>query len=1387
MDSEAAATTQNRTPSPWSTIAPPPLLSPEAGDPCSACFTSSSSSEGECFLSGEDEPDFETASERPLATEPDEEAVPEDDFGVPAEPEDWLPSGLSRDDVLPEEQAVAMPEAGLLGDDGGVADADEEAPPAQLVAVEPLPPPNPGLVGGGDGVLEEDGHDDDDKESVAVVTRVSEDVGRGLGAEGPDGARGGNADMKVNPDGFLSEVNSENFLPESPVGDEVVKDADASAELSHSMGSGAAAAAAAGVEKDVLQDNGEDEHVSLGGGNVEGAFPVAETVVGDLDAAKPQSSFGVISEAEEKPASDEEPEKGTAVQVAVDLKPEEESKVAIEESGAQCVAGSDDDHEIITNVSTVEGQGLQPSEAKENIEYTKEEEERSVDSSEMKERFRDVKKEELPEVTDVSLDSGEAEYSVQQLNHLHTTEIVPSEPKGVSAEPQVNSNPGECMSDANVADASSVRDVELPSLLAADSKNEQTGPDNELPMVSKVNDIAAPDPDIKHSDDGSEAAAGEDHIGLIEGGGEGEEEEEEACFDGPAKAAILGSSETAKQIITELDGGSSCASSGLGSSRGYANQADGQIVSDSDEDVDTDEEGEGKELFDSAALAALLKAATGASADGTITISAADATRTFSIDRPAGLGSSVSSLKPAPARTIRPNLFSPSDLQMAGEPENNMDEEEKKLQEKVEQIRVKFLRLVHRLGHSPEDRVAAQVLYRLTLAEGIRRGRQIGRAFSLENAKRKALQLEEDGNEPLNFSCNILVLGKTGVGKSATINSLFGEEKVHTNAFAPATSSVKEIVGVVDGIKIHVSDTPGLRPSVMDQTVNKRILTSIKKYTKKCPPDIVLYVDRLDTQTWDFNDLPLLRSITSILGSSIWFNAIVALTHASSAPPDGPSGSPISYEVFVDQRSRIVQHAIRQAAGDMRLMNPVALVENHPSCRKNRGGERVLPNGLNWRTQMLLLCYSSKILSEANSLLKLQEPSPGKLFGFRVRSPPLPFLLSSLLQSRAHPKLAADHGGDNGDSDIDLGDLSDSDQEEEEDEYDQLPPFKPLRKAQVAKLTKEQRNAYFDEYDYRVKLLQKKQLKEELRRSKEMKNRRKAGWDESSFGDVADDYDQDGAPATIPVPLPDMVLPPSFDCDSPAYRYRFLEPTSQLLVRPVLDSQGWDHDCGYDGVSLEENLPLVGKFPAGVSVQITKDKKEFNIHLDSSIAAKHGESGSTLAGFDIQTVGKQLAYILRSETKFKNLKKNKIATGISVTFLGENIATGLKVEDQLLIGKRLGLVASGGAVRAQGDVAYGANLDMRLRDKDFPIGQDLSTLGLSLMRWRRDLALGANLQSQFSIGRSSKMAVRVGLNNKLSGQITVRTSTSEQLQIALMGILPIAISIYRSIWSGESD
>ncbi|KAL5066510.1 hypothetical protein RYX36_028247 [Vicia faba] len=741
--------------------------------------------------------------------------------------------------------------------------------------------------------------------------------------------------------------------------------------------------------------------------------------------------------------------------------------------------------------------------------------------------------------------------------------------------------------------------------------------------------------------------------------------------------------------------------------------------------------------------------------------------------RPAGLGSAAPLLEPAARVVQEPRVnYMVSNTQPRKLEDSSIGEAEEydETREKLQMIRVKFLRLANRLGQTPHNVVVAQVLYRLGLAEQLR-GRNGGRvgAFSFDRASAMAEQLESVGQEPLDFSCTIMVLGKTGVGKSATINSIFDEVKFNTDAFRTGTKKVQDVVGTVQGIKVRVIDTPGLLPSWSDQRYNEKILLSVKRFIKKTPPDIVLYLDRLDMQSRDLSDMPLLRTITDVFGPSIWFNAIVGLTHAASAPPEGPNGTPSSYDMFVTQRSHIVQQAIRQAAGDMRLMNPISLVENHSACRTNTAGQRVLPNGQVWKPHLLLLSFASKILAEANALLKLQDSTPEKPYTARARMQPLPYLLSSLLQSRPQLKLPEEQFSDEDNLDDDLDEPSDSGDETDPDD---LPPFKPLTKAQIRSLSRAQKKAYLDEVEYREKLFMKKQLKYEKKQRKMMKEMAE------SAKDLPNDYDQNleeesGGAASVPVPMPDMSLPASFDSDTPTHRYRFLDSSNQWLVRPVLETHGWDHDVGYEGLNVERLFVLKDKIPFSFSGQVTKDKKDASVQMEMASSVKYGEGKATSLGFDMQTVGKDLAYTLRSETKFCKFRRNKGTAGLSFTLLGDSLSAGIKVEDKLIANKRFQLVIAGGAMTGRDDVAYGGSLEAQLRDKNHPLGRSLSTLGLSVMDWHGDLAVGCNLQSQTPIGRYTNLVVRGNLNNRGAGQISIRLNSSEQLQIALIGLIPL--------------
>ncbi|XP_058758253.1 translocase of chloroplast 159, chloroplastic [Vicia villosa] len=344
------------------------------------------------------------------------------------------------------------------------------------------------------------------------------------------------------------------------------------------------------------------------------------------------------------------------------------------------------------------------------------------------------------------------------------------------------------------------------------------------------------------------------------------------------------------------------------------------------------------------------------------------------------------------------------DAQAGFQFQHDISENEKGKIHEIHTISVKFLRLVQRINFSLEDSLVSKVLCRLVADIG-RRSHQ---EFVIRSAKVLAKKLEEDFQDDLDFSLNILVLGKSGVGKSATINSIFGDKVVMTDAFEPATTSVREVSGTVDRVKIRILDTPGLRAPMNEQAFNRKILSSVKRYMKKFPLDVILYVDRVDIQTADLDDIPILRSITNSLGPSIWQHAILTLTHAASTPLDGPSGSPLSYEVFVSQKSHPVQQSIIKVVGDQcqlspSFMCPVSLVENHPLCGKYVSEDSLLPNGLRWRSQLLALCFSQKTLSQVSSVsIPCTLLDQWKHFLFQDYSQPLCHLSSCLLQSPTH-------------------------------------------------------------------------------------------------------------------------------------------------------------------------------------------------------------------------------------------------------------------------------------------------------------------------------------------------------------------------------------------------
>lgn len=697
--------------------------------------------------------------------------------------------------------------------------------------------------------------------------------------------------------------------------------------------------------------------------------------------------------------------------------------------------------------------------------------------------------------------------------------------------------------------------------------------------------------------------------------------------------------------------------------------------------------------------------------------------------------------------------------------QQNINERRKDPLAKIEDLQVKFFRLLERLGQSQENFLAAKVLHRMHTATLIRTGESDAKRVNLSISRARAIasQQEAIGVPQVEFSCRILVLGKTGVGKSATINSIFDQAKAATDAFRPATNCIQEVVGTVSGFKLTVIDTPGLLPfSTSNVKRNKRILLSIKRFIRRSPPDIVLYFERLDLLNAGYSDFPVLKLITEVFGTAIWFNTILVMTHSYSAILEGPDGKILNYESYVSQCTNLMQHYIQQAVSDSRLENPILLVENHPQCPKNIMGEKILPNGQVWRSQLLLYCVCTKILGDVNSILKFQnslELGPLSI----ARMPSLPHLLSSLLRRHS---VSNPSGMDDEIDEILLTDT------EEEDEYDQLPPIRILTKSQFEKLSKAHKKEYLDELDYRETLYLKKQLKEEYRRHRE-----KMLMKEQNLLNTDHTDDQQAPPE--PVLLPDMAVPPSFDADYPLHRYCCLDANDQWLVRPVLDPQGWDHDVGFDGINLETAMEISKNICALVMGQMSKDKQDFSIQSECTAAYVDPTGPTCSIGVDVQSAGKDLICTVNGNTKLRNIKHNIADCGVSVTSFAKKYYVGAKIEDTVLVGKRLKFVMNAGRMEGPGQVAYGGNCEVTLRGGDFPVRNDNVSLTMTVLSSNKEMLLSGSLQSEFRLSRNLRTSVSANLNSRKMGKICIKTSSSEHLQIALIGVFSIFKALLR--------
>ena len=140
-------------------------------------------------------------------------------------------------------------------------------------------------------------------------------------------------------------------------------------------------------------------------------------------------------------------------------------------------------------------------------------------------------------------------------------------------------------------------------------------------------------------------------------------------------------------------------------------------------------------------------------------------------------------------------------------------------------------------------------------------------------------KLEKAKNRRFHF----LLIGRTGVGKSSTINSLLGKNIAKVGHFEPTTMGVESFESEIEGIKFTVIDTPGLCDEVEDANDDKYI-GLIQKQVKQL--DCVLFVTELSATRVTSDEKRGIKLITQSLTPEVWNNAVIIFTFADKVLPE---------------------------------------------------------------------------------------------------------------------------------------------------------------------------------------------------------------------------------------------------------------------------------------------------------------------------------------------------------------------------------------------------------------------------------------------------------------------------------------------------------------------
>ena len=231
----------------------------------------------------------------------------------------------------------------------------------------------------------------------------------------------------------------------------------------------------------------------------------------------------------------------------------------------------------------------------------------------------------------------------------------------------------------------------------------------------------------------------------------------------------------------------------------------------------------------------------------------------------------------------------------------------------------------------------------------------------------QALALKEQYQRESQEGFTILQVGETGVGKSETINSLFGKKVAKTNEFTAETKSVTPFEGTYRSVNYTIYDTPGLGEwSIGDLRLDEKYLSLMKEQCSS--PDVLWYVFKLDDNRIKAGNAKVLELIRQSLGDAIWDRTMIVFTHSDKLETSE------KFQRFFDGRTEFINDAIAQITDGKVQGVPAVAVANGYECT---------PDGKSWLGELFTTSFERLNPERQNAFLlafamdlEIPEPQP---------------------------------------------------------------------------------------------------------------------------------------------------------------------------------------------------------------------------------------------------------------------------------------------------------------------------------------------------------------------------------------------------------------------------